>query len=525
MTSEQKMTNRSVLLINPPWITRDQNVWHGIKASMPPLSLLSLAAVLEQDGIEVQILDIHVEKLTEVEVKNRILDISPSVIGITMMTSLAVTGHRVAQIARDAVPSATIVVGGVHPDAVPIETLRNSAIDYVVHGDGEYTLREICQRTIPIENISGISYRKSGKVIRTPDRSLEKDLGALPPYAYHLIDFDRYYPAIGAYKRLPAINMLMTRGCPGKCIFCNSAETTLRCRPADQVVDEIVKLRDTYGIREIQFYDDTFTVLKRNVFEFCRLMKERNVGVTFSCFARADCFSEQMAIALKEAGCHQVMFGVESASRKMLKVLRKDINLDRTKTAIAIAKSVGIEVRAAFLFGTPGETTKTIQETLDYAIGLDPDLAIFNIITPYPGTQLYAWAEKNDLLQTKDWWDYELGQPIIDIPTITHEELSAGYLWAFKKFYNRPKVYLRRLRTIRSLAQLRDTVEAFLQIFFRAGIWRANQHEKEWTLHSREDFFDQDFGVEISQVKIPDVLANTAIFQSKPPASEIRLSG
>ena len=300
----------------------------------------------------------------------------------------------------------------------------------------------------------------------------------------------------------------------------------MRCRPADQVVDEIVKLRDTYGIREIQFYDDTFTVLKKNVFEFCRLMKERNVGVTFCCFARADCFSEQMAIALKDAGCHQVMFGVESASRDMLRILQKDINLDRTKSAIAIAKKVGIDVRAAFLFGTPGETKSTIQETVDYAITLDPDIAIFNIITPYPGTQLYAWAEKNDLLQTKDWWDYELGQSIIDIPTITPDELKSGYLWAFKKFYNRPKIYLRRLRAIHSLTHLRDTIEAFFQIFFRAAIWRANRHEIEWTRHNRGDFFDLDLGKEVSKAKIPDVLSNLPPFHrtSSTSTTEVRAS-
>ena len=518
------MTKHRVLLINPPWITKDQNVWHGIKAAMPPLSLLSIAAVLEGDRFDVQVLDIHVEKLTEKEVERRVRDFSPQIIGITMMTSTAITGHRVAQISRDAAPTATIVVGGVHPDAVPVETLRNRAIDYVVHGDGEYTFHDICQQK-SAETIQGISYRSSGEVIRNPDRPLERDLGALPPYAYHLINFDKYYPALGAYKRLPAINMLMTRGCPGKCIFCNSAETLLRCRPAEQVVDEIINLRDTYGIREIQFYDDTFTVLKKNVFEFCRLMKERKVGVTFCCFARADCFSEQMAIALKEAGCHQVMFGVESASRDMLRVLRKDIDLDRTKSAIAIAKSVGINVRVALLFGTPGETTSTVQETIDTAVVLDPDIAIFNIITPYPGTQLYAWAEKNGLLKTKDWWDYELGTSIIDIPSITPDELKSGYYRAFKTYYNRPKIYLRRLRAILSFTHLRDTIEAFFQIFFKAAIWRANRHNTEWTRHNKQDFYDLDLGTEVSKVKIPDVLSDIPTFHHTSSSStEVRVS-
>src|SRR5476649_2352980 len=113
------------------------------------------------------------------------------------------------------------------------------------------------------------------------------NLDRYPFPAYDLVDFDNYFPAPGSYRRLPAINMLMTRGCPGKCTFCNSANTALRNRSADRVVDEIEHLRDTYGIKEIQFYDDTFTVNRQNVLRFCELMKERKVGVSWSAFIRA----------------------------------------------------------------------------------------------------------------------------------------------------------------------------------------------------------------------------------------------
>jgi radical SAM superfamily enzyme YgiQ (UPF0313 family) len=98
--------------------------------------------------------------------------------------------------------------------------------------------------------------------------------------------------------------MLMTRGCPGKCTFCNSAMTTLRSRSAESVVQEIEYLNKTYGIREIQFYDDTFTVLKKNVFRFCELMAAKKLNVSWAAFVRADCFSEEMARAMKKAGCH-----------------------------------------------------------------------------------------------------------------------------------------------------------------------------------------------------------------------------
>lgn len=481
-----------VLLINPPWITRDDNIWHGIKGAMPPLSLLSIGAVLEQAGIHVTILDAHVEELSEVQITEEIRRLKPDYLGLTMMTSTAIVSHRIAELAKAVDPNITVVVGGVHIDALPDETLRNKHIDFAVRGDGEQTLLELCRGESPAK-IQGLSYRSGGKVVHNPARPVLMDLGQLPMYAYHLVPMHKYYPAVGAYRRLPAINMLMTRGCPGKCIFCNSAESTLRTRPAAKVVEEIIHLRDKYGIREIQFYDDTFTVMKKNVLDFCRLMDEKKVGVGFSCFARTDCLSEEMACALKKAGCHQVMFGVESGSQKILKILRKDIDLERTKQAVRLVKKAGMEVRAAFIFGTPGETEQTIEETLSYAIELDPDIAIFNITTPYPGTQLYAWAEQNNALKTKDWWDYELGNSIVEIPTLSRQAIRDMYDKAFKTFYNRPVMYFRRIKKIKSLSLLKDTLEAFVYIVLRKKVGNRGNYKKEWLRHKREDFFHFDF--------------------------------
>lgn len=501
---------RPILLINPPWITQDETVWHGIKGAMPPLSLLSIGAVLEQAGMEVVVLDAHLRAMSERAVAEEIARVRPRVVGITMMTSTAIVTHRTAQLVKEIDPGITVVVGGVHADAMPEETLRNRCIDLVVRGDGEYTMLEICQGR-DREDIDGVSYVEDGRPKHNPARPILMDLGSLPPYAYHLVPMGEYYPAVGAYRALPAINMLMTRGCPGKCIFCNSAETTLRSRPAAQVVDEIIHLRDTYGIREIQFYDDTFTVDKRNALEFCRLMKEKKVGVGFVCFARTDCFAPKMAKALAEAGCHQVMFGIEAGSRKMLKILRKDIDLEKTRGAVKLAQQHGLEVRATFVFGTPGETPETIQETLDYALELDPDIALFNITTPYPGTQLYQWADERGLLDTKDWWQYELGNLLVDLGSITKEELLRCYDKAFKAFYNRPKVYWRRLMKIRSFRQFKDTVDAFLQIMLKAKMTSRGEYQREWLRHRREDFFDHDFPASEPTVKVPKVLAELPV--------------
>jgi len=219
-------------------------------------------------------------------------------------------------------------------------------------------------------------------------------------------------------------------------------------------------------------------------------MVERQLGVTFSCFARTDCFSPKMASALKRAGCHQVMFGIESGSQPILKTLRKDIDLEKTKEAITWAKSAGLEVRAAFIFGSPGESETTIQETIDCALNLDPDLAIFNITTPYPGTQFYDWAIRNDRLLTQDWWEYELGQTIVDLPTISNSVLLQWYEQAYRDYYNRPLMYWRRLKKIRSFRHFTDSLRAYLQIMLKVKLTRRGSYSDDWLNHRREEFFD-----------------------------------
>ena len=218
--------DKTILLVNPPWITKDQTIWHGIRGAMPPLSLLSIGAVLEQAGFSVKIIDAHLHQMSEDQIQEAIADIAPSFVGITMMTSTAITAHQIARLTKRVDKNIGVVVGGVHADALPQETLRNKDIDFVVRGDGEFTMLELVQG-FPVNQIKGLCFRRKGVFTFTGIRPTLMDLDILPPYAYHLIDMDKYYPAAGAYRRLPAINMLMTRGCPGKCIFCNSCRNSI----------------------------------------------------------------------------------------------------------------------------------------------------------------------------------------------------------------------------------------------------------------------------------------------------------
>jgi radical SAM superfamily enzyme YgiQ (UPF0313 family) len=254
-------------------------------------------------------------------------------------------------------------------------------------------------------------------------------------------------------------------------------------------VDEIAHLRARYGIREIQFYDDTFTVAKQNCLRFCALMKERKLGVSWTAFVRCDCFSEVMARALKDAGCHQVMFGIESGDPAILRAIRKPIDMERTRRAIKIAQAVGLEVRATFMLGNPTETPQSMQRTIEYALALDPDLALFNVTTPYPGTQMFTWADQNGYLTTKDWREYELSSAVLALPTVSHEEIKTAYTEAHRRFYNRPIMFWRRLTRIRSLRHLVDNIRGLFLIVLQSRTGPGDEKRQEWITASKEDFW------------------------------------
>lgn len=489
-----------ICLINPSWITKEEDIWHGIKATMPPLSLLSIAAYLEERGRDVAIVDAHVERLSILELKVRISQLQPKIVGITVMTATAAPSNLIARLVKEVDSSAVVVMGGVHAEILPEECLSNQGVDTVVRGDGEVTFYRLCEAIFnggSYKHIPGISFRdiENGKfrIVHNPPAEAIKDLNQLPIPAYHLVPMHRYYPAVGAYRKLPAINMLMTRGCVGRCSFCNSAKTYLRTRNAELVVEEIINLKKRYGIREIQFYDDSFTITRRNVLKFCKLMKKKKVGMSWAVFARVDFIDQEMVRMMKEAGCHQIMLGVESGDPEILKKMGKPIQLKQTERAVGIVRDAGIEIRCAFVYGCEGETIVSIQKTLSFALKLDPDLAIFNIATPYPGTQLYRWAKQNGYLIHEDWTEYELGRPVIKLPTVSPEEISKFYKKSFKIFYRRPKIIWRRIKKASSIHHWKDMIMGFVFIMFCHKLGVRDNARQDWVSYKKEDFFDYPF--------------------------------
>jgi len=455
-----------VLLINPPWVTRDGNIWHGVKSTSPPLGLLYVAAFAEAAGKSVHVLDVNAEGLSLSDIEQFAEELQPPFVGFTAVTAQITSTHTIAASIKRVSPRSKIVVGGVHASAMPADVLRDVNIDYVIRGEGERPFARLVSGE-PLGSIGGLSHRVSNPFQPIEHNVVDEpiqDLDSLPTPAYHLVRFDAYKPAVGACRRLPNINMTMTRGCPGKCTFCNSAETALRTRSAEHIVAEIQKLQARYGVREVSFYDDTFTIYKQTVIRLCDLIIERGLDLTWSCFARTDCVSPSLLAKMRAAGCHQVLFGIESADPEILKAIRKPIDIELTRRAVKMSHEAGIAVRAAFMFGNPGETIESMRRTIDFAKELDPDIALFNITTPYPGTQMFEWARQNGYLRTLDWGQFDLGNAVLDLPTVSREQINELYRTAYREFYFRPKYLVRRLARMRSVQDVWMNIQALRSI-------------------------------------------------------------
>jgi len=456
-----------VLLVNPSWVLgEDKNLWKSVASCWPSLGLAYIAAVLEKAGHTVFYLDCSAEHYTlgeteEVIKKYKDLDF----IGLTATTPLINNALSIAGFAKKIFSQVKIVLGGVHPSVMPIDVLNNSQVDYVVIDEGEITMRELVNGKDPSE-ILGLYFKKGKQIIKNLPRPLIQNLDEIPPPAYHLLPMDKYYPAVGSYKRLPAMNIFATRDCPGRCTFCyRTFLGVVRKRSARNIIEEIKLLQKNYGIKEISFYDDTFTLFKDVVRDFCRIIKEEKIDITWSCFTRVDYINEELLLIMKQAGCHLILFGVESSDEEILKTIGKRISLEQVEKVVKLSRRIGIETRASFMFGNQGETEDTIKKTIDFAIKLDPDEAQFNIATAYPGTELYNWAKELGYITTFNWDDYSMSNVVLSLPGLSPEKLQYYYELAHRKFYFRPRVILRRLFHIRTWDQLKQEIKGGLALF------------------------------------------------------------
>ena len=457
-----------VVLINPrfrlPIDTR----------TTPHLGLAYLAAVSEKRGDEVVIFDADVERQPVTEF---IQEFRPHIVGITANTPQVKQAWRTARAIKE-VTDVPVVLGGPHVSVLPEESCEKPYVDIVVRGEGEDSWIDICKRLErflqdqpaycseaffhPENEIFahcfGITYRTSdGQIHNNPDRASIADLDGLPWPAYHLFKMDRYtnlQPATDHVDGARSFSIMTSRGCPYRCTFCSQSIMPIkwRSRSPENVIAEWRHLVEDMGAQEIGILDDSANIRVKRMEELGRALIENNLNHVPWIFVngiRANLASKELLMLLKTAGLKRVAFGVETGDEDILLSIDKKVDHDTIRQAFKNAKDVGLETIAFLIIGLPGETRETMQRTIDFAIELDPLIANFSMMTPYPGTKVYEIVKRQGRFLINDWEDYVFfeQQARYEMGDMTAELVAEMYRKAYRQFYLRPSPIMRRLKT------------------------------------------------------------------------------
>ncbi|PKL41238.1 MAG: B12-binding domain-containing radical SAM protein [Spirochaetae bacterium HGW-Spirochaetae-1] len=421
---------KKFLLINPPYPLEE--------SPSPPFGLMSLAAYLNKNNIDVIIEDFVVTPYTREYIENVIDHYKPDLIGATGVTMNIKKALAILEDCRDIAPKTPTVLGGPHAtfDAQNI-LAENIFIDFIVRGEGEVTATELVKslsRPSDLEKVAGISYRRGNEIVHNGEREFIQYLDSLPFPARHLCNLNKY-KALG----LP-IGMMTSRGCPHRCIFCVGRRMVggkVRYFSVERVVDELQMLAGM-GFRQINIVDDLFTSHKKRCTEICNEIINRNIKVRWSAFARVDTIDRELLSSLHQAGCTVLCFGIESGNQEILDTVKKRTTLEMCRKAVAMCREAGILPLASYILGLPGETAETVTKTMEFAGGLGAQYG-YHILSPFPGTEVRdKCAEYGIRIFHDDWDKYDANQAVCEPAGISGGEIDAIY----KKFNNSLDAYI-----------------------------------------------------------------------------------
>lgn len=440
-----------VTFINPPQ-TASKYKFMGVMA--PPLGMSYIAAVLEENGYDVSIIDATALDYDFNQLADKVKEEKPDIVSISALTPTIGRALESAQVVKEVLPDTLVVLGGYHPTFNTKETLEDENVDLVIRGEGEYTMLELVQ-TIEkggdISNVNGIAFEDTNEngeklIVLTPEREPIYDLDELPFPALHLLPMD-HYKLLNMDTHMST--MITSRGCPIQCSFCSSAAMhgrKIRRRSIKNIVDEMEHLVYDYGIETIAFMDDTFTVNKKRVRDLCEEIMRRDLKVFWGCTSRVDTLSEELLQKMKDSGCIAIFMGVESADQQQLDRMGKNTNIAKIENAFKMAREKKIRTIASVALGMPHDTKETMNKTIKFVKQLKPNYAIFSLATPYPGTRFYKEAFEKNLIQVKDWSKYTLISPILETIDCSKEDLRKIQAKAFIKFYLRPTYLIRQFK-------------------------------------------------------------------------------
>ena len=416
----------------------------------PPLGILNLAAYLREhdDSLEIEIVDCQAERISWHELKERIEQYQPNIVApSSLATCNAYRGIRTIGMAKDIDPTITTIVGGQHYTQLAHESLElYPELDIVVRGEGEQTLLEVVralQGKMSLSQVNGITFKHDGKIIVNPDRPLLDNLEVLPFPAYDLVDkyMKDYHFTLMAGRNTPYAFIEASRGCPHDCNFCSQCtfwRGKWRSKSPKRIADEFEYCYDEFGTRLFWLTDDNFGLGKRTS-ELCDEILNRGIADDIMWFMQARCddivsYQENFP-KLRKAGLVQILAGVESHSPEILASFNKKITPSVSKDAMKILKMNDIFAQATLIIGARSDSHETLRGLRAYIRDLDPDLAIYMILTPFPGTKLYNEASANGWIENTNWAQYDMINAIMPTEHLSLEEVQEELYLCYRNFY------------------------------------------------------------------------------------------
>ncbi len=421
-----------ISLINPIYPQNERRTINsalGASLDMPPLGILYIATVLEQNKHDVQVVDmnLYLSKDDRGMIIKKILDFGPKVIGMSVCTPSFNHAVELVSIFKNKVKH--IIWGGYHATFRPSEALEYA--DVVIKGEGEYAFLEIIKSISKngidnkkLKRIKGISFKINGKKIHNPPDILRiENLDCIPFPNRRLLPMNNY--------KVP-FTIIGSRGCVARCQFCAAgAWGGIRLRSPQNIVDELIQLKNEYRYSHVCFIDNTFTSSKSRTLELVELIRKNNLNMTFSLETRATNVDQELIKALKSMGTTTVQFGVETGSNEVMHSIKKEITVDNVINAVKLCVNNGLNVMCSFIIGHPADTKKTIDETVSLAKQIKKigGQAKLEMLTPYPGTDLYNYSKELGL-EITDWnfSNWGSSQPVFRTRTFSSKELSRLFM-------------------------------------------------------------------------------------------------
>jgi anaerobic magnesium-protoporphyrin IX monomethyl ester cyclase len=460
MPHKKEMTRMKFSLVSAsPNENIDKREGKKAVAAFPPLSILYLAAVLKEAGVEVTVLDQPGTGLTVDETVEWVVQENPDVVGFSALASSGRTAALISGKVKEKLPDVTTVLGNHYATFNDERILRKyPQVDIIVRGEGEKTITELAyslRNGQDLKKVRGITFRNSGKIVTNEDQPLLKDLDALPFPTRELIDVDYHCLMAGANVAPKKFTSLVTsRGCIYSCRFCSCtriAHNVWRPRSAENTLAEL-QLLASEGYKQLIFVDDSFTLNPKRAIAICKGMRKEKLDFEWICEGRVDNCSYELLHEMVKAGLKILYFGIESANPRILRYYNKTIAPEQAETAVRTAKKAGVDVIVgSFIVGAPDETREEIQNTINFAKRVPIDIPQFNILGAHPGNDIWNELEANGVLNVEKHWETGVGVSKICPTAVPCDEIKQMTHEAFLQHVRRPAFLVEQFaKTMRS---------------------------------------------------------------------------